>query len=303
MDSRPRGASKPAAPATRAADPVGPPRVARRRWKVPVLSALLLVALGGGIGYGLWVSLAPPAGPQSVGDITVALSTNPTPARLGSNVLQIQLVGPGEQPVTDADLEVRYGLEMESGRDRARAEHQGAGRYESSVDFATPGPWQVTVRVRRPQGSDLESSYLFNVAAAGAAPAAGRAPIGAAPEIAKAPVAPAGAIAGTIRIAPGLAKEVAPTDVLFIIARKEAAGPPLAVRRIAGPKFPLTYRLSAENVMMQGMPFEGQVTLVARLKKDGAPGPPKAGDLEGVYPKNPVAVGTASADIVIDKKY
>lgn len=271
---------------------------------MPVLSALLLAVLAGGIGYALWASLAPPAGSQAIGDIKVALSTNPTPARLGANVVQIQLVGPGETPVTDADLEVRYGLEMDGSRVRVAAEHRGAGRYESSVDFAAPGPWQVTLRVRRPQGSDLESSYIFNVAAgAGSAPVTGRAPASAAPAAEKPLVASAGAIAGTIRIAPGLVREVAPTDVLFIIARKASAGPPLAVRRIEAPKFPLAYRLSAENVMMQGMPFEGQVTLVARLKKDGSPGPPRAGDLEGVYPKNPVTIGAGAADIVIDKKY
>jgi hypothetical protein len=274
------------------------------RWRVPVVSALLLAGLAGAIGYAMWVSLAPPSGPQAVGDIKVALATNPTPARLGRNLLQIQLVGPGEKPVTDADLEVRYGMEMDSLRLRAPAGHTGGGLYESPVDFPAPGPWQVTVRVRRPRASDLESNYLFNVAAApGGVPMAGSAPMGAPPESGKPTAGGTGAIAGTIRIAPGLAKEVVPTDVLFIIARKGEAGPPLAVRRIEGPKFPLAYRLSAENVMIQGMPFEGQVNLVARLKKDGVPGPPRPGDLEGVYVKNPATVGATGVDILVDKKY
>ncbi|MET0643908.1 MAG: hypothetical protein ABWZ17_05990, partial [Candidatus Binatia bacterium] len=89
---------------------------------------------------------------------------------------------------------------------------------------------------------------------------------------------------------------------LFIIARADAAkGPPLAVKKIDRPVFPLSYSLGPENVMMQGMPFTGRVTITARLDKDGNPTTRQPGDLTGDYQKNPVTVGSKNIDIVLDQ--
>ena len=52
--------------------------------------------------------------------------------------------------------------------------------------------------------------------------------------------------------------------------------------------------------MLRGAPFEGEVTLVARLKRDGAAGPPRPGDLEGSPERNPVRVGVAGVRIVLE---
>jgi cytochrome c-type biogenesis protein CcmH len=83
---------------------------------------------------------------------------------------------------------------------------------------------------------------------------------------------PAGAsIRGRVVVAPGH-EGAAPADgVLFIIARPGAvqAGPPLAVVRIAAPRFPLDYEIGAGDIMMQGMRFEGELELSARLDTDG----------------------------------
>lgn len=112
-------------------------------------------------------------------------------------------------------------------------------------------------------------------------------------------------IGGTIRIAPSLAGEVSPGTVLFIIARK-GEGPPLAVKRVPHPSFPLPYTLGPEDLIMPGTAFEGKVFVLARVKKEGTASPPGPGDLEGAYPQNPVDIGTQHAqpvDIVIDKRY
>ncbi len=105
------------------------------------------------------------------------------------------------------------------------------------------------------------------------------------------------AIAGTISVAPELRARLTEAGTLFIIARK-GPGPPFAVKRIGGPRFPLSYRLGPEDVMVAGTPFEGEVRLSARLSKSGAAGPAERGDLEGEYP-GPVAVGGQGVDIVI----
>ena len=110
-------------------------------------------------------------------------------------------------------------------------------------------------------------------------------------------------ISGTITIDPKLKASVDPNAALFIIARPAggAGGPPLAVKKIDKPTFPLSYSLSQENVMLQGTPFTGKITLSVRLDKDANPVTRTPGDLTGDYKKNPVEVGTKNVDIVLDQ--
>src|SRR6266545_6412710 len=110
-------------------------------------------------------------------------------------------------------------------------------------------------------------------------------------------------ISGKITVDPKLKASLDPNAALFIIARPAgaAAGPPLAVKKIDKPAFPLSYSLSQENVMMQGTPFTGKINITVRLDKDGNPTTRGAGDLTGDYKKNPVEVGGKNVDITIDQ--
>lgn len=114
---------------------------------------------------------------------------------------------------------------------------------------------------------------------------------------------PEGVISGTITIEPSLLRQVAFGDVLFITTRREGMGPPLAVKRIPNPSFPLSYTLGPEDRMLPDVPFEGEVFVAALIKKDGVAGPPRPGDLAGVYVGNPVWIGQTHVDIVIDTVY
>lgn len=107
------------------------------------------------------------------------------------------------------------------------------------------------------------------------------------------------AIGGTISVAPELRGRLAAGDTLFVILRK-GPGPPFAVKRIVGPQFPVRYQVGPEDVMMAGTPFEGQVTVSARLSRAGGAGPPQPGDLEGDHP-GPVTVGVGGVDILISR--
>jgi cytochrome c-type biogenesis protein CcmH len=110
-------------------------------------------------------------------------------------------------------------------------------------------------------------------------------------------------ISGTITIDPKLKKSIDPNAALFIIARQAgtAGGPPLAVKKIDKPAFPLAYPVGQENVMMQGTPFTGKITLTVRLDKDANPVTRTAGDLTGEYKKNPAEVGAKNVDMIIDQ--
>jgi cytochrome c-type biogenesis protein CcmH len=107
-------------------------------------------------------------------------------------------------------------------------------------------------------------------------------------------------IVGTISVAPEFRGRVSDGDTLFIIARKGdgGAGPPFAVKRIAGPHFPLEFRLGPDDMIMSGMAFEGPVHMGVRLSKTGVAGPAEPGDLEGDYPGQ-VVVGAHGVDILI----
>jgi cytochrome c-type biogenesis protein CcmH len=131
---------------------------------------------------------------------------------------------------------------------------------------------------------------------------AGKPAQAAAPKTAKAAPSSSAQISGSISIDPKLKANVDPNAVLFVIARPATAGgPPLAVKKIDKPTFPLSYSLGQENVMMQGTPFAGKVFLSVRLDKDGDPITRGSGDLTGEHKKNPVEVGAKNVDIVIDQ--
>lgn len=115
------------------------------------------------------------------------------------------------------------------------------------------------------------------------------------------PPAERSTIAGTVVLAPALRAQVPRGAVLFIIARR-GDGPPVAVKRIPNPAFPVTFSLGPEDRMLRDRPFEGELMLVARLKHDGAAGPPAPGDLEGRLDRA-VQVGQHGVQLALDKAY
>jgi len=76
-------------------------------------------------------------------------------------------------------------------------------------------------------------------------------------------------ITGTVTLAKGV--EAKPGGVLFVFAKSPgvAGGPPLAVLRVADPKFPVKFELGAKNAMMPGTPFKGPFTVTARYSPSG----------------------------------
>lgn len=103
------------------------------------------------------------------------------------------------------------------------------------------------------------------------------------------------AVAGSVDISPALREIVAPTDMLFIFARAPGqAGPPVAVLRRAATNWPVEFRLTDAESMVEGLRLSnfGEVVVTARLSRSG-----EAGDaLNGLEVKSPPIVvesGTA----------
>ncbi len=123
----------------------------------------------------------------------------------------------------------------------------------------------------------------------------------AAPPAAPGAEAAAAPVSGTITLAPDVEAKVPPGAILFLIARGAAAGgPPLAVKRIESPTFPLDFTLGPDDRMIQAMPFVGPLQLSARLDADGNAMTRQPGDLQGEAPA-PHQPGESGVAIVIDQ--
>lgn len=117
-------------------------------------------------------------------------------------------------------------------------------------------------------------------------------------------VAPSGKtlLSGTVTLDPKLSGRVAPGDIVYIIAKSEQGGPPLAVKKTIVTAFPMQFELQEGDAMIPGRPLAGEVIVVFRVDKDGMAGPPQPGDLEGKTLK-PVKIGNQTVAIKIDKSY
>lgn len=141
-------------------------------------------------------------------------------------------------------------------------------------------------------------------AAAGATRGGAAAPMGrGAP-----PPAPGGAVPGdeaaplrgTIALAPELEGRVPAGATLFLIARRDDDGPPLAVKRIVSPQLPLDFSIGPDDRMIAQMPFRGPLRLSARLDADGNAVTRVPGDLQGAAP-GAYEPGAENISIVIDE--
>lgn len=114
-------------------------------------------------------------------------------------------------------------------------------------------------------------------------------------------VADGGAITGTVKLAPALAKQVAPGDAVFIFARPaEGARMPLAIVRAKASDLPYSFRLDDSQAMSPNARLSSQASVVvsARISKSGN-AMPQAGDLFGI--SKAIAPNANGLDIVIDQ--
>lgn len=118
----------------------------------------------------------------------------------------------------------------------------------------------------------------------------------------------ASTLKGQVVLGKEMAEKVAKhkDGVLYVFARpadKEGRGFPLAVKRIASPKFPVKFSLSQKDAMVEGTKFEGAVKIVARFSPSGGV-MPKKGALEGVVGEDAsIVVGKAKdIKVVISKE-
>jgi cytochrome c-type biogenesis protein CcmH len=128
------------------------------------------------------------------------------------------------------------------------------------------------------------------------------APAQAEPPAARAAAAASEPIEGSVALAAGLEARVPPGATLFLIARHgdSDSGPPLAVKRITAPRFPLEFSLGSEDRMLESLPFEGPLRLSARLDADGNATTRSPGDLQGAV-AGTLEPGARGVRVVLDE--
>ena len=105
-------------------------------------------------------------------------------------------------------------------------------------------------------------------------------------------------VTGTVRLAPELARQVTPDDILFVFARAVQGPPmPLAVLRAKAAELPLAFNLNDSMAMAQGLTVSAhpRIVVTARVSKSGS-AKPAPGDLEG---KSPAVANDANGVAVL----
>ncbi len=87
--------------------------------------------------------------------IQIDLSTDPSPARAGTNTVRVTLTDGNQKPVAGAQVTATFfmpampGMGMAAMRNMATLSDKGNGVYEGPVQLPTGGTWQVTVVAQR----------------------------------------------------------------------------------------------------------------------------------------------------------
>ena len=113
---------------------------------------------------------------------------------------------------------------------------------------------------------------------------------------------PKSTISGTITVPAARRKNLAKTDIVFIIARRAGAAPGpgsmIAVQKHPIGDFPMPFTLSSRDSMLPGAPFQGRIDITVRVDKDGDGLTRRKGDLYGQV--NGIPVGTQDLAVSVD---
>ncbi|MEB3197333.1 MAG: hypothetical protein VKP62_09030 [Candidatus Sericytochromatia bacterium] len=105
-------------------------------------------------------------------------------------------------------------------------------------------------------------------------------------------------VSGTVRLAPDAVVKVGESDALFLTARLAGSevGPPMAVVKLLGVRFPQSFALGQDDVLMPGSWFRGPVVIRAILRRSGFIDVASPGDLVG-QTSAPVQAGESGVTI------
>ena len=200
--------------------------------------------------------------------------------------------------VGDADALAQKALAIAPDHPKALA-LAGTAAYQRADYAAAAGYWEK-ILVRIPPGEEIADGIRASVNDARAK--AGMAPLGEAdaqPQAASQSAAPAAlSVSGRLEVAPSVAGRLAPEDPVFVFARGEGGGAPLAALRFKASELPLDFSFEGATLMMGEAPLPERVIIGARVSK-GGDASARSGDLEGFAA--PVAIDAKGLSLRIDR--
>ena len=130
-------------------------RIVERVSLVPSVLAmsLLLVAIVVGLHPSATRAQDNPSATQAKAKID--LSTDPSPAQKGTNMVRVKLTDPAGKPITGAQVTVTFFMEAMPAMNMAemktviKGADKGRGIYEGKGDLGSGGIWQVTVTAQQ----------------------------------------------------------------------------------------------------------------------------------------------------------
>ena len=149
-------------------------------------------------------------------------------------------------------------------------------------------------RIFRPE---IDPVAEISGGAGGPPPGPGRGSPSPAPD----PTADASPISGTVRLASNITDGLPEGAVLFLIARRGEAGPPLAVVKVNAPSFPFDFEIGPGDRMTESVPFAGPLRISARLDGDGNASTRAPGDLHGSAPEAAIP-GSTDVLVTLDER-
>lgn len=110
-----------------------------------------------------------PKGPQTrkVGDLTLTLSTDPTPLRDGENLLRLKVVDSSGKPVENAKVVFSYTMPMPGMKAVQAPARLTDALYEATAKFGMPGTWEVTVLLTLPGKPEAREKFVMEAVGQG----------------------------------------------------------------------------------------------------------------------------------------
>ena len=200
--------------------------------------------------------------------------------------------------VGDADALAQKALAIAPDHPKALA-LAGTAAYQRADYAAAAGYWEK-ILVRIPPGEEVAVGIRASVNDARAK--AGMAPLGEAdaqPHAASQSAAPGAlSVSGRLEVDPSVAGQLAPEDPVFVFARGEGGGAPLAALRFKASELPLDFSFEGATLMMGEATLPERVIIGARVSK-GGDATARSGDLEGIGA--PVATDAKGINLRIDR--
>jgi HlyD family secretion protein len=96
-------------------------------------------------------------------DMQIALTTVPSPPKMGSSRLRFEVKDMSGTPVSDAKVEVSVGMPGMAGPKVTAKATKEPGVYEASANLAMGGTWTAEVTASRPQGTSKSAKFTLEV--------------------------------------------------------------------------------------------------------------------------------------------